>query len=288
MTGSVFDAEDVLQDALMRALPAFEVGSNVADLERWMFRIVHNAAIDFLRRKAREDSLRSDYDPELLEDNDKLDERIEAVSVSMATLMRLPATQRAVVVLKDVMGYRLQDVTFILQLSLPAVKSALHRGRAQLKDIAAHPATIAPLPSKMSDVQRALFEKYVDRFNAHDFDSIRDALAEEVRLDLVGVERRDGKQRVAGYFENYAKKPDWRLRVGVLEGRLVVFVHGIEAQSLPQYVILLDWEGTELHRIRDFRYARYILENAEIPESFPEPLSSLVHESHDSSLQGGS
>ena len=268
MTGSVFDGEDVLQEALMGAFRALRSGAEIVDLERWIFKTAHNAAIDFLRKRARQAPL-SEYDPETLAIAEDEADHVETVTASMAMLMRLPANQRAAVLLKDVLGYRLQDMTEILNMTLPAVKTALHRGRAQLRELSQKdvPPTWAP---KMSPAERALFERYVDRFNAYDFDAIREALAEDVRLDVVGIERRAGKRSVGHYFENYSKRSYWRLRVGVIEGRYVVMVHSTEVGSPPLYFVEIEWDGEKVRAIRDFGHARYAFENAEVDESFSE------------------
>jgi RNA polymerase sigma-70 factor (ECF subfamily) len=63
MTGSVVDGEDVVQEALMKAIEAFSRTEAIAHPEGWVFRIAHNAALDFLRRRARQDAARSDEDP---------------------------------------------------------------------------------------------------------------------------------------------------------------------------------------------------------------------------------
>src|SRR6202035_5168148 len=68
MTGSVIDGEDVLQDALMKAVRAFADAPSIAQPERWLFRIAHNAALDFLRRRARAEAVRSREDPDMLVD----------------------------------------------------------------------------------------------------------------------------------------------------------------------------------------------------------------------------
>src|SRR5256714_12352919 len=68
MTGSVVDGEDVLQEALVKAIEAFPQAGPVANPESWLFRIAHNAALDFLRRRTRQDQLRSDDDPDMIVD----------------------------------------------------------------------------------------------------------------------------------------------------------------------------------------------------------------------------
>src|SRR6202000_2264570 len=64
MTGSVIDGEDVVQDAMMKAVRAFGDGREIANLESWLFRIAHNAALGFLRRRQRAEAGRADADPD--------------------------------------------------------------------------------------------------------------------------------------------------------------------------------------------------------------------------------
>src|ERR1700686_5512093 len=68
MTGSVIDGEDVVQDALVKAIDAYAGTGSIADLEGWLFRIAHNAALDFLRRRARRDAAHAAEDMEMIVD----------------------------------------------------------------------------------------------------------------------------------------------------------------------------------------------------------------------------
>jgi hypothetical protein len=82
----------------------------------------------------------------------------------------------------------------VIDSSIPAVKAALNRGRARLRELAQEPDD--PLPV-LSEPQRSLLNAYVQRFNARDFDAIRDMLTDEVRLELVNKTRMNGKARSA-------------------------------------------------------------------------------------------
>ena len=105
----------------------------------------------------------------------------------------------------------------------------------------------------------------MDRFNARDFDAIRDMLADEVRLELVAKARMNGRKEVGNYIHNYAVARDWEVQVGTVEDRPAVLVRDPNAASRrPAYFVLLEWEGERLLRIRDFRYARYAMEGAEL------------------------
>ena len=63
MTGSVIDGEDLVQEALLKAIEALGETDALANPEAWVFRIAHNAALDFLRRRARQQAIRSDRTP---------------------------------------------------------------------------------------------------------------------------------------------------------------------------------------------------------------------------------
>src|SRR5258706_15094151 len=66
MTGSVIDGEDVVQEAMIKALEAFPSAGIIVHPEGWLFRIAHNAALDFLRRRARSAARHSDEEPGMI------------------------------------------------------------------------------------------------------------------------------------------------------------------------------------------------------------------------------
>src|SRR5882757_4927091 len=168
MVGSVIDGEDVLQDALIKAVEALASAGPLLNPEGWLFRIAHTTALDFLRRRHRQEALQS------LQEVDMIADQLDAVlsrqiaASSLRTFMRLPVAQRSSVILMDVLGYSLQEVSEVMDFSLPAVKAALHRGRARLRDLAQEPDD-APRPA-LSDGERARLADYVAHFNARDFD----------------------------------------------------------------------------------------------------------------------
>jgi RNA polymerase sigma-70 factor (ECF subfamily) len=261
MTGSVIDGEDVVQESLVKAIEAFPQAQSIAHPEAWLFRIAHNAALDFLRRRTRQESARADEDPDMIVDpaNPTRDRQIAAAS--LRTFMRLPAAQRSSVILMDVLGYSLDEIGRVMDSSVPAVKAALHRGRARLRALAQEPED-APLPG-LAEPERSLLAAYVERFNARDFDAIRDMLADEVRLELVARTRMNGRNEVRKYFHNYAQIEDWHFAAGLVDGRAAALVHRPETSPLaPAYFVLLAWDGGRVMHIRDFRYARYATDGA--------------------------
>jgi RNA polymerase sigma-70 factor, ECF subfamily len=261
MTGSVVDGEDVLQDALIKALEAFPSAGAIGNLEGWLFRIAHNAALDFLRRRNRQELKHSDEDPDMTIDPSAAIEQREIAATSLRTFMRLPVAQRSGIILMDVLGYSLEDVGGIMGATLPAVKAALHRGRTRLRQLAHEPDDIV-VPA-LTKHERAMLDAYIDRFNARDFDAVRAMLAEEVRLDLVTRPGLKGRAEVSRYFFNYSKVQDWKLVPGTVDGRPAVLVcDPADPKSQPVYFVLLNWTGDRLIGIRDFRHARYAIEGA--------------------------
>jgi RNA polymerase sigma-70 factor (ECF subfamily) len=149
-------------------------------------------------------------------------------------------------------------------MSIPALKASLHRGRARLRTLARQPEERAS--PVLAEPERFRLANYVARFNARDFDALRDLLADDVRVDLVARRRFAGKAEVGGtYFGNYARTTDWVFASG--------FVHSLPAMiasdprdpgRLPSYFVLLEWSGDQVAAIRDFYHARYAVEGADI------------------------
>ncbi|MDB6090009.1 MAG: polymerase subunit sigma-70 [Gammaproteobacteria bacterium] len=263
MTGSVIDGEDVVQEALMKAIEALPRTDTIAHLESWLVRIAHNAALDFLRRRSRRDVALSDEDLEMIIDPAPTSLEREIAAASLTTFMRLPVAQRSSVILMDVLGYSLEEITGVTGSSIPAIKAALHRGRARLRDLAQEQDD-RPEPV-LAHAERSLLAAYVDRFNARDFDALRDMLADEVQLDLVTRTRRSGRTDVSNYFSNYVRVAGWHVVLGFVERRPAVVVRDpADPTGTPLYFILLEWAGTRVVNIRDFRYARYVIEAAEL------------------------
>ena len=176
--------------------------------------------------------------------------------------MRLPVAQRSSVILKDVLGYSLEEIGGVIEASLPAVKAALHRGRARLRELAGEPGDVSQ--PALPQAERARLDLYVARFNARDFDAIRAMITDDVRLDLVNKTRMKGKAEVSRYFGNYSKVGDWHLVPGLVEGRPAILVFDPDQPgSGPKYFMLLQWSADKVATIRDFRHAPYITDGLE-------------------------
>ena len=175
----------------------------------------------------------------------------------------LPVAQRSSVILMDVLGYSLRRNQQVMDTSIPAVKAALNRGRTRLRELAEEPEDLSA--PALAEPERSLLAAYVDRFNARDFDAVRDMLADEVRLELVNRTHMNGKREVGTYFHNYSDVDDWHFVPGLVDRRPALsFAILGDPAGAPAYFVLLQWVGDKLTNIRDFRHARYVIEGAEV------------------------
>jgi RNA polymerase sigma-70 factor (ECF subfamily) len=259
MVGSVLDGEDVVQDAIARAIGALDRAPPDGDAAPWLFRITHNAAIDFLRSRERASAEREVMDEDMVSGADDAARRL-ATRAAMSAFMRLPPLQRGAVILKDVLGYSNEEIATILATTLAASKAALHRGRAQLRLHADAP----PEVSKPKADELARLQSYVDRFNDRDFDAIRAMLADDVRFDLV-ARMQGGRSSFETYFTRYAEMTAWRLSVGLVDGNFVAIVTDpADPLAAPFSMIAIDWAADRIVRVRDFYHAPYALEGASV------------------------
>jgi RNA polymerase sigma factor (sigma-70 family) len=254
MTGSAVDGEDVVQDTLIKALHARTRGAEVDNLEGWLFRIAHNASLDFLRGRARNAvvPLTEDIEAAPIAEAD-------IAAISFQTFLRLPELQRCAVILKDVLGHSVDEIASIAECSPAAAKSALQRGRVALRRLAQAPEdTRLPL---MSDSDRRKIAEYVHLFQSGDFDAIRAMLADDVKLELVNRLQLEGRERIGLYFTRYAEETKWRFALGAVEGQPAMLVFDSTGPiERPAHFVLIDWSESRISAIRDFLFAPYVLE----------------------------
>ena len=254
MTGSAVDGEDVLQDALIKALHAQSQGVVVEKLDGWLIRIAHNSCLDFLRRRARTNIVPLAECP----DEAAMPEA-DIVTVGFQTFLRLPELQRCAVILKDILGHSVEEVALVADCTPAAAKSALQRGRVALRSLAQQPDD-ARLPL-MPEADRQKMARYVHLFQTGDFDTIRAMLADDVRLELVNRIRFEGREGVSRYFTAYVEAAKWRYAFGAVEGRPAMLVFDTtRSMDKPAHFALLEWRDDRIATIRDFLYAPYVLE----------------------------
>lgn len=257
MVGSAVDGEDVVQEALAKAYNSLEMLTPTSNLRGWLFRIAHNKAIDFLRQFNHYPLERLDEQPVAAEPDMPVEEK-ELVGVALSVFLKLAPKQRSCVILKDVLGYSLVEISEMLNATVPEIKAALHRGRTRLRELARGVEEAAP---ELNEREKALLTRYIDRFNAHDFEAVRTMLADEVQLDLIGRVKLRGADMVKdNYFTRYDVWDGYRLALGAVEGQPAILFYEVAAQPKPAYFILLSWQDGRVARIRDYRYVPYVMQ----------------------------
>jgi|RhiMetdeSRZDD1v2_1073273.scaffolds.fasta_scaffold19336_2 RNA polymerase sigma-70 factor, ECF subfamily len=273
MTGSIADGEDVVQDTLARAYYELSELKELPALRPWLFRIAHNRALDYLRRYERRMSEPLDLAVDIAADAgiepDNALARDEAVRAAFSRFLELAPAQRSCVILKDVLDYSLDEIAALLELRVPAVKAALHRGRTRLRDLSKESGAAAP-PWTISPA----VARYAALFNARDWDGVRAMLVDDVKLTLVSRWKRDGRREVSNYFTNYDKVRDWHLVPGWLDGREVLAVFRDQRDLRPGYFMELTVVDGQVASIWDFRYVPYIARDAAI--DFPADEKRLI------------
>jgi RNA polymerase sigma-70 factor (TIGR02960 family) len=208
MLGSLQDAEDALQDALLSAWVGLSGFSGRSSIRTWLYRIVTNRCLNMLRTSARrpvaaEPRLATPPEPSRLGEVpwlqpypdpllDGLPDRApgpearyesrEAISLAFVTaLQTLPPNQRAVLLLRDVLGYRASEAAELLGLTEDAVTSALKRARATID---ASRSTDRPPPAAGSAEERALVDRFVTAFTEDDVDALIGLMTSDVWLRM--------------------------------------------------------------------------------------------------------
>lgn len=260
MTGSVFDGEDVVQDTLAKAYFALGQMTEPPNLRPWLFRIAHNTAMDFLKRYERQhvEPVAEVPDRPAPED-DGVDPFL--VESALTAFGELPPVQRSAVILKDVLGHSLDETADTMGTSVGAVKAALSRGRTNIARTSR--GAIARSAQSLSEEKQAALRRYVELFNAHDWDGLRVLLGEESRLDVVS--RVQQRMADAGYYKRYAKyleTEEIRAAVGFVDGVPAIAMFSPASSDEPAYFVLLETESGRVSLVRDYRYVPYIAREA--------------------------
>jgi RNA polymerase sigma-70 factor (ECF subfamily) len=259
MTGSVFDGEDVVQDALFHAYRKLDTFDDGRPLAPWLFRIAHNRCVDFLRESGvRDEAEAAAAGPNSVQPSEPVGMALgRAVEHLVVTL---PPKERACVLLKDVFDYSLEEIAELVDSTVGGVKAALNRGRSKL----ANYSSAVPSRRATSEDDATLLRLYVERFNRRDWDGLRELIAADARLAV--ADRFTGRLSDAPYARNYERvNTPWRMAVGQVDGESVVIIMHPSADGwAAAAAVRLDVSNGQVRRITDYWHCPWVLSVASV------------------------
>jgi RNA polymerase sigma-70 factor (ECF subfamily) len=209
LLASFHDAEDAVQDTFVRAWRARERFGGEGNLRAWLYRIATNVCLDRMRQaKALERSFSEvpwiePYPDQLLDELVVARETIELAFLALIQL--LPARQRAVLVLRDVLEWSAAETADALEMSVAAVNSALQRARATLAEREA--------PSEPpSEYEQQLLHKFIDAHQRMDVAASLAIVREDIRITMPPLPLHfQGHDDMRSLFADAARMGEWRL-----------------------------------------------------------------------------
>jgi RNA polymerase sigma-70 factor, ECF subfamily len=286
MLGSVQDAEDALQEALVRAwkgLPKFEGRSS---LRSWLYRIATNTSLDAIERRPKR-ILPIDYGPPAdphggvgeplvesvwiepfpdetlgVEDGyaspDARYEQRESVELAfVAALQLLPANQRAVLVLREVLGFSAKETADALDTSVASVNSALQRARATVEKRLPEQSQQQTLRTLGDEKVRELVERYADAWERNDVDTVVSMLAEDAAFTMPPMSRWFQGDGIRPWLETSSMTGEWGWRAlpVTANGQAALAFYSWDAEQgarVPFAINVLTFEGEKIKEVDAF------------------------------------
>jgi RNA polymerase sigma-70 factor (ECF subfamily) len=303
MLGSVHDADDALQDALLRAWKGLAGFEGRSSLRTWLFRIATNSCLALIERRPKR-VLPVDFGPAADPHDDSewpivesvwlepypddalgvesglagpeaAHERRESVELAfIAALQHLPARQRAVLIMRDVLGFSAREAAESLSTTVAAVNSALQRARQAVEERVPRQSQQATLRSLGDERVRKLVERYVDAWERGDADAILAMLAEDATFAMPPYSTwYRGRDAIATFLPQGPLTDRWRFLPARSNGQLAFGTYGWDRQAglyLPHAIDVLTLEGERVNEITAFLgpdfFERFDLPDRVLPE----------------------
>ena len=231
MLGSFEEAEDAVQETFLRAWRSRDTFDGSAAFRAWLYKIATNVCLDAIRRNNRRPKSRSldslgevpwlqPYPDRLLDEIAPSEAEPDAVAVAretielafLAAIQLLPPRQRAVLILRDVVEWSARETATLLEMSVPAVNSALQRARATMAANRPHGRVGRP-PAKPTPEELDLLRRSIDAHERADVAALAEMLRDDVRIAMPPMPFWfNGKDMFVPGLEAGLKDPgEWRL-----------------------------------------------------------------------------
>lgn len=288
MTGSIYEAEDLVQETYIRAWRSYERFEGRSSVRTWLYRIATNVCLTSLEGKERRpmptglgtsDSAASDV---MIENNEipwlepvpdtavLAAERDSVRLAFVAALQHLPPRQRAVLILRDVLRWKASEVAEALDTSTAAVNSALQRAHAQL---AAQHLTEDTVDSDLSPEQQEMLGRYVDAFWRKDIDAIVGMLKHDAIWEMppfVGWYR--GRASIAELIDTQCPGGENEMRMipTASNGQpaFALYLRGEDGIFRPFQLQVLELDGDQVGHVRVF-FGPRLYDTFGLPEELP-------------------
>jgi RNA polymerase sigma-70 factor, ECF subfamily len=287
MLGSVQDAEDALQEALVRAWKSIDRFEGRSSLRSWLYRIATNTSLDAIERRPKR-ILPIDYGPPAdphggvgeplvesvwiepfpdetlgIEDGyaspDARYEQRESVELAfIAALQLLPANQRAVLILREVLGFSAQETADTLDTSVASVNSALQRARATMEKKLPEQSQQETLRTLGDERLREIVEEYADAWERNDVDTVVGMLAEDAAFTMPPMARWfHGHDGIRGFLEKWSMLPEWGWKgiPTIANGQPAIAFYSWDEEKqarVPFAVNVLTFEGDKIKEVDAF------------------------------------
>jgi RNA polymerase sigma-70 factor (ECF subfamily) len=286
MLGSYADAEDALQETLLRAWRGLARFEGRSSLRAWLYRIATNRCLSAIERRAKR-VLPIDYapaadphdrpadpvsDPVWLEPYPDMNlglegpvgpearyEQREAVELAfIAALQHLPARQRAALILRDVLGFSARETADALETTPVSIDSALQRAHKAVDDRLPSQSQQETLRLLGDDQLSELIERYLTAWEQNDVDAVVSMLAEDARIVMPPLPSwYSGRDQVAAFLRDYPLRGDrpWKMVPTSANGQpaLATYVWNEQTGAFtPHSISVLTLRGSQIEEIMAF------------------------------------
>jgi RNA polymerase sigma-70 factor (TIGR02960 family) len=263
MLGSDADAEDAVQETLLRAWNGLRGYEDRGSIRPWLYKIATNRCLTLIERRGRRELETLDPYPEsrlawtsaLTPEAELL--ALESVELAfVASLQHLSALQRAVLLLRDVLAFSAREVAELLETTVAAVNSALQRARAVVSDV---PSQQRALHALGESAERELVRRYVAAWEARDVDAIVAMLAADAKYSMPPLpDWFVGRDAIRTFLVEGPLRSEWRFLPARANGQLAFGTYLLEGDRyVPGGLDIVVLRGSEILEVVSYLEADF-------------------------------